>query len=64
MGRPIISYNVCANGELNIYYNQRILCSVSGCSNMNSSQIENLIKEILTEQGYTWNEDGTIDRVA
>ncbi len=62
MARPIISYNVNESGELNIFYNDRILCSVQECGKMTNNQIENLIEEILTEQGYVWNKDGTIDK--
>ena len=47
-------YDIDDYGTLRIYSsNGHLICSVSDCGDMTDDEVESLVDEILTENGYT-----------
>ena len=54
MLRTNCQYDIDNYGTLRIYSsNGHLICSVSDCGDLADDELENLVDEILTENGYT-----------
>lgn len=54
----MVSRNINANGELEIYLNDCLLATITDGENT-----EEFIEDVLYGMGYLWNEDGTVTKI-